>query len=244
MKNFLLTIRFLGTNYHGFQVQKNAVTVCEKVQDAIETVTGIRSDVKGCSRTDSGVHAYRYCLNFHSDTSLSEEDLVRALNANLPFDISATDCSVVPDDFHARYSVKSKEYIYMIYNSKKRDPFWEGRAYRYVSHIDEKLLNRSAKMFCGTHDFSAFCAAGSDMGNKTRTVQEFTVERREDLVIFRICADGFLYNMVRILVGTLLHINEGKISLCAIRSLIDDRDRSKCGPTVPPEGLYLNQVNY
>lgn len=242
--NLLITLQFRGTRYHGFQVQKNALSVCEVFQDAVEAVYGARPDVKGCSRTDAGVHARMYCLSMQAPFHIPGDKLVQALNRRLPEDIAVTGCRAVPDDFHARYSCTGKEYLYRIHNSRIRDPFAEGLAYRYAPPLREPLLRREARDFLGTHDFAAFSASRSDVEDTVRTITSFEVERRGNLVEFTVAGDGFLYNMVRILVGTLLYIHMGRASEGSIPDIIASGDRARAGKTMPACGLYLNRVFY
>lgn len=243
MSRFLMSIRYLGTNYHGWQVQNNARTIQPSVQDALEKVIGFRPNVSGCSRTDSGVHAYEYCFHFDYDGSISPVNLVNAINANLDEDIVATACNEVDEDFHARYSVKSKEYVYVFYDSKFKDPFLNGRAV-HARKLDEKLMDKAAKEFVGKFDFSAFCSSGSSVEDKTRTVFSARVIRENGTVRFFVRADGFLYNMVRIMAGTLLFVCMGKIRVEDIPKIIHSKDRSRAGITAPACGLYLNKVFY
>ena len=238
MKNILLTLKFDGTNYHGWQVQSNAVTVQQTLQDAVETVFGKRENVVGCSRTDAGVHANKYCCK------MSSSKIVSALNANLPNDIAVTDCKDVPLEFHARYDCKSKEYLYKIWNSQVRDPFLNNYTLHYKYPIDTELLSNEAKAFLGTHDYIGFCAAGNSVKDTVRTVGRFDVSRDGDLVVFTVEANGFLYNMVRIMTGTLLYISQGKIAAGELPNIINSKNRFLAGPTAPPTGLYLNDVKY
>lgn len=244
MRNLLLEISYNGACYHGWQVQANAVTVQEKLQDAIEAVFGAREDVKGCSRTDSGVHANMFCCNFKTEKEIPVNKIPSALNANLPLDISVKSCKEVSLDFHARYDCKGKEYVYKIWNTESRNPFLNKLCYHYKYKIDEKMLSEEAQSFVGKHDFSAFCAAGSSVEDMTREIYSCDVKRQGDEVLFYVRGDGFLYNMVRIMVGTLLDISAGKIEKGSISEIIDSKNRTKAGFTAPPEGLYLNQVYY
>lgn len=244
MRNLLLTIRFLGTAYHGWQIQQNAVTVQEKLQAALKTVLGSQPDIKGCSRTDTGVHAACFCVSLKTESRIPCDRLPAALNVNLPKDIAALACREVPEDFHARYNAKGKRYIYKILNTPLRDPFYEGLALHYPHPVDETLLNDACRGFIGTHDFSSFCSSGSSVSDTVRTVSEASVSRQGDVVLFSVSADGFLYNMVRIMVGTLLAVSEGKISAQDIPCIIAARDRSRAGITAPPHGLYLDEVFY
>ena len=244
MKRLLITIKYDGSAYHGWQVQSNAVTVQEVFQNAVEKVFGKRLDVKGCSRTDSGVHANMYCLSIDTDMNIENENVVLALNTFLPKDIAAVSCKEVDADFHPRYSCKSKEYVYKIYNGKIRNPFLEKYAFHYRYPIDVELLNSEAQAFVGTHDFSGFCSVKSDVEDTVRTVKSISVYREDEMVYIKVEADGFLYNMVRIMVGTLLFINEGKIKNGELSAVIESKNRNKAGKTAQPQGLYLNKINY
>lgn len=244
MRRLLITISYDGSNYHGWQVQQNALSVQEEFQNAVEKVFQKRLDVKGCSRTDSGVHANMYCLSLDTDSDIPERNVVLALNTYLPDDISALSCKEVSIDFHPRYSCKSKQYIYKIHNSRIRNPFLVRYAYQYSRTIDEEYLNNEAQAFLGKHDYSAFCSVKSDVEDCVRDVKSVKVWRENDIVYFSFEADGFLYNMVRIMVGTLLFVNEGKIEKGQLKNIIDSKDRMKAGKTAPAKGLYLNQVNY
>lgn len=245
MRNLLLTISYDGTNYHGWQIQKNAVTVQETFQNALYKVIGEMPDIKGCSRTDSGVHANMYCISMKIEKAIPCERLTLALNRHLPGDIAVLGCKEVDDTFHARYSCVGKEYIYKIWNSKVRNPFLRGYAFHYWYKLDEIYLNQAAKYFVGTHDFTSFSTLDRrDADNMTRTVKWFDVQRTGDLLTMRVAADGFLYNMVRIMVGTLLHVSMGRISPGNLPDIISAKDRSIAGPTAVPYGLYLNRVFY
>ncbi len=244
MRNLLLTIRFLGTDYHGWQIQENAVTVQEKLQSALRTVLGSQPEIKGCSRTDTGVHAARFCISVKTESSIPCDRLPIAMNVNLPKDIAVLSCIEVPIDFHARYDAKGKRYVYKILNTPLRDPFYEGLALHYKRPLDEALLDFACKAYIGTHDFAAFCSSGSSVEDTVRTVSDARVYRDGDIVCFTVSADGFLYNMVRIMVGTLLAVAEVKIKAEDIPDIIGSRDRSRAGITAPPHGLYLDEVFY
>ena len=244
MRNLLLTISFDGTAYHGWQVQENAVTVQQILQDAYEQICSSRDNVVGCSRTDAGVHANMYCYNIRTEKAIPCEKLVTALNAVLPRDVAVLDCREVDFDFHARYDCKSKEYIYKIWNSPNKNPFLYNYTLHYKYPLDEEFLSQQAKDFIGTYDFSSFCAAGSSVDDTVRTVVNAKVEREGDMVIFRVEADGFLYNMVRIMTGTLLDIAKGKIPAGSIPQIIESGNRFAAGYTAPARGLYLNNINY
>ena len=244
MKRLLITIQYDGSAYHGWQVQSNAVTVQEVFQNAVQKVFGTRLDVKGCSRTDSAVHANMYCLSIDTDMNIDNENVILALNTYLPKDIAVIDCKEVDFDFHPRYSCKSKEYVYKIYNGKIRNPFLEKYALHYRYKLDEDYLNKEAQAFLGTHDFCGFCSVKSDVEDTVRTIKSISVTRENDMVLIKVKADGFLYNMVRIMVGTLLFINEGKIKQGELKDVIESKDRKRAGKTAQPQGLYLNRIYY
>ncbi len=245
MKNLLFTLSYLGTNFHGWQIQENALSVQEVFQEALFAATGLREDLKACSRTDTGVHAREFCVSLKTESLIPPERLAAAVNRHLPPDVVVRSCREVSVDFHARYSCKGKEYTYEIWNHPVRDPFLEGRALHYWYPIDEKLLDRAARHYIGRHDFSSFCTLDRrEKEDLTRTVTEAKVERRGDLVVFTVAADGFLYNMVRIMAGTLLRVQQGKLTPEDIPGIIQAKDRRMAGPTAPACGLYLNRVFY
>lgn len=244
MRNLLLTIRFDGTAYHGWQVQENAVTVQQTLQDAFARICQSRDNVTGCSRTDSGVHANMYCCNIRTENTIECDKLVTAMNAVLPDDIAVINCCEVDYDFHARYDCRSKEYIYQIWNSANKNPFLGRYSLQHKYPLDEKMLDAQAKQYIGTYDFKAFCSAGSSVEDTVRTVKSAGVERNGDMVTFRVEADGFLYNMVRIMVGTLLDISAGKIEKDSIKDILASGDRNRAGCTARPEGLFLNKIYY
>lgn len=244
MPKYLMKIKYDGTAYHGWQAQKNAVTVQQTVQDAFESFLQKRPNITGCSRTDSGVHAKEFCFHFESNANITEQGFVKAINTKLPNDIAAYSCEKVNDDFHARYSVKSKRYEYYFYDGEQRNPFYSKYSWHINNKLDENLLNKAAKEFIGKYDFCGFCSVGSSVEDTTRNVFDAGVERQGDIVKFYIEADGFLYNMVRIIAGTLYFVAIGKIDINDIKNIILSKDRNKAGITAPPQGLFLSKVNY
>ena len=244
MRNLLLTLAYNGAAYHGWQRQNNAVTVQQVVEESLSGLLGEDITVNGCSRTDAGVHAKTYCLNFGTETTIPPMGLIRGLNDRLPGDIAVRECREMPADFHARFSCRGKEYLYIVHNSEIKDPFYKDTAMRWRYPIDAELLDKEAKDFIGEHDFKAFCSADCDKENTVREIYSYDVRREGDLVRFTVSGSGFLYNMVRITVGTLLYIGEGKIPKGSIPRLIESRDRTLAGKTVEPGGLYLNRVFY
>lgn len=245
MRNLLLTIAYDGAAYHGWQVQQNALSVQAVFQEALRRVLGERPDLKGCSRTDTGVHAREYGISFQTAHAIPCHRLVFALNRFLPPDIAVFSCREVPADFHARYSCAGKEYVYEIWNGEIRSPFLQGRALHYRYPLDTGLLQEAAAHYLGTHDFTSFCTVDRrERRNMERTVTRSSVSRDGRLVSFTVRADGFLYNMVRIMTGTLLRVAQGKLTPDAIPAILAARDRKAAGPTAPACGLYLNRVFY
>lgn len=244
-RNFLIKLSYDGARYHGWQIQENALTVQQVFQEALYKITGLREDIKACSRTDTGVHAREFCVSLKTESPIAPERLLAALNHYLPEDVAVKSCQRVPLEFHARYSCQGKEYVYQIWNNPVRDPFLAGRALHYWYPIDQAVLDRAAKGYVGRHDFSSFCTLDRrEKGDLTRTVTTAKVERNGDLVTFTVAADGFLYNMVRIMVGTLLRVQQGKFTPEDIPGIIEAKDRKAAGPTAPACGLYLNRVFY
>lgn len=239
-----MKIRYNGAGYVGWQVQKNGKSVQEQMQDAVEEIFGSRVGITGCSRTDSGVHALEYCLCFDPPRSMELKRIPFALNAVLPRSISVLSCEEVPEDFHPRYHAVAKEYLYRFYDGSAPDPFKQGLAFYEPHGLDAAAMNRAAGHFMGRHDFRAFMSAGSKIEDTVRTIFFSSVERQGADVTFRVVGDGFLYNMVRIMAGTLLFVSAGRIDAAALSSIIEAGDRSACGKTMPAYGLYLKKVYY
>ncbi len=246
----LLKLAYVGTAYCGWQAQNNGNTVQQRLTDAAHRLFGFECDVTGCSRTDSGVHANGFCATVSKrgelglETSVPTDRIPRAINCFLPDDIAVVSAEWVDDGFHARYDVKSKEYVYKIFTRQERDPFLAERAWHHPKQLDVKAMNAAAQYFVGLHDFSAFMAQGSKIVDTRRTVFSAEVSSRGDTVEFRVSADGFLYNMVRIMTGTLVEVGEGKISPDELPNIISSCNRSSAGITAPACGLYLDRVFY
>ncbi len=238
-----LTLRYDGTCFHGWQVQKNAVTVQETLGEAFFSLLGKRVDLTGCSRTDAGVHARAFVCHTDLDVSMPLLKLPVALNCFLPHSVALLSAEKAPDDFHARYSVTTKTYRYYILPSPVRDPFRAKRVLFWNKPLDQERFCRLAPEFVGKHDFSAFMAAGSKITDPVRTVTDCRAFREGDCLCLEITADGFLYHMVRIIAGTLIFHSSGRPSepICEILS---SRDRGRAGFTAPPDGLYLWRVDY
>jgi len=252
MKLFL-RISYLGTNFRGYQVQGDTPTVQKALNEAARSLFSYDCDITGCSRTDSGVHANDFCVTISKkgidsiECSIDPAKIPYALNVRLPEDISVRSATLVDDSFHPRYDVKYKEYVYLIHNDRARDPFLSGRAMHFpkvLSDDDVRRMNEGASHLCGTHDFASFMASGSKVESTVRTMKYARVEKDGALIKITLAADGFLYNMVRIITGTLLDVGMGKISPSEIERIISARDRTQAGMTAPACGLYLNSVVY
>ena len=245
MSKLALTISYLGTNYSGWQVQPNAPSIQQTLGQALDSLFGCKCTVTGCSRTESGVHAREFlCVVGFGEkaNSIPADRLPFAINSILPDDISVLSCEECPDDFHPRYGIRGKEYVYVIRNSRIRDPFTADRAYLVPQPLDADAMNAAAKEFIGYHDFGAFMAAGSKITDTRRTVFDASVKKEGENIFFTVSADGFLYNMVRIMAGTLIEAGRGKISPDSIKELLNNPKRENAGATVPPYGLYLNKI--
>lgn len=245
---YFAKINYLGTNFHGFQVQPGLRTVQGELCRALDEAFGVPCKVTGCSRTDAGVHANEFCLTVENEGgTIPPEKLPVAVSRFLPNDISLYYAERCDGEFHPRYDVKSKEYLYLIRNRKIFDPFDFGRVWFFPQTIDEvgiARMNEAGKYLVGKHDFYAFMSEGSDIVDTVRTVYSLSVTKTGDEIELRISADGFLYNMVRIIVGTLIDVALGRISPESIADIINSKDRKNAGMTAPAEGLYLNRVVY
>ena len=252
MKLFI-KVSYRGTNYAGYQIQKNAVTVQQRLCEAARDIFGFECDITGCSRTDSGVHANEFCATVCAkgsdsiETKIDNKKLPLAFCAHLPDDISVREAEWVESDFHPRYDVEYKEYIYRIWNRPERNPFYPDTSFHFPHMINDETLKKmdvAAKNFVGEHDFISYMAKGGNDQDTVRCVKYASVERNGDYVEFRIAANGFLYNMVRIMTGTLLAVAEGKIQPDDILSITESKDRQRAGITAPACGLFLNKVSY
>lgn len=244
MKRIKFLVAYDGTNYHGFAKQKNAKTIQETLEKAIFELTKQHVDVEGSGRTDTGVHAKGQCCIIDIETSIPIERLGKALNSKLPNDIVVRDVEEVSTDFHPRFSVKKKTYRYQILNSLQNDPFMSKYVYFYPYKLDVELMKEAAKYIVGTHDFNCFCSAGATTQTTIRTVYSLEINQKDDIIQVDICGNGFLYNMVRIIVGTLIEVGRGKIAPESMGKIIESADRKLAGPTAPPMGLMMFDIKY
>lgn len=242
--NIALILSYDGTAYHGWQIQKNAISVQETVTRAIQSVLGQAVTLSGVGRTDAGVHARRYVANFHADCAIPMDRLPLALNARLPMDIAVSGAVEVPEDFDARFQCTRKEYTYLICPGRIRDPFEVHRSYFYPYPLDVEAMNCGAQYFVGRQDFAAVRSVGTPVKSTVREIAYCTVDTTGPLVRIRVCADGFLYNMVRAISGTLLYVGQGKFPPAAVAEILASCDREQAGPTLPPHGLFLSRLWY
>jgi tRNA pseudouridine38-40 synthase len=244
MPNIKLVIEYDGTGYGGWQKQKNAVTVQETLEDALQRITGEKNTVIGAGRTDSGVHALGQVANFHTQSSIPPERFAYALNAVLPPDIRIKASEQVPEDFHARYSATGKKYRYSIHNHVHGTAIDRNTSYHVREKLSVKEMEEAASFLIGTHDFKSFCAAGSSVKTTVRTVQQAFFQQEGSRIDFYIEGNGFLYNMVRIIAGTLIEVGKGKRKPGEMSGIIEARDRRMAGPTAPAKALCLLEVMY
>lgn len=244
MVNIKLTIEYNGSNYCGWQVQPNGPSVQQVIEDAILNLTGQKTRINGSGRTDSGVHAMGQTASFNTDSTIPPEVFSKALNHHLPSDISIVHSCEVSKDFHSRFSAKGKHYTYMILNRSTRSPLNEKKAFRVGNNLNVDEMMRAAKHFEGTHDFKGFMASGSQVSSTIRTITEISVVRIKDKIKIDVKGTGFLYNMVRIIAGTLLECGIGKLDAKDIPAIILAGNREAAGPTLPAHGLYLIEVFY
>ena len=245
---YFAKIKYLGGGFHGFQVQPGLRTVQGELNEALRLAIGSECKITGCSRTDAGVHANEFCITVENElATIPPEKLPIAVSRFLPPDLSLFYAKECDKDLHPRYDVIGKEYLYKIKNQKIYDPFLYGRAWflpRTITDDGIDRMRRGAEHIIGKHDFSAFMAEGSDTEDTVREVTYLNIEKSGDDITFKIFADGFLYNMVRIIVGTLTEVAFGRFEPDDIAKIIESRDRKNAGMTAPAEGLYLNRVDY
>ena len=244
MKRILLTISYDGTAYHGWQVQTNAVTVQGVLCECLEQMLSKPVTVVGTSRTDAGVHAKEFTCHLDCEDNIPESAFLRGLNSLLPPDIAVKECKRVENDFHARYDAKGKTYCYNIYNTNLKDPFKLRYAWQIERPLNIQKMNDFAKKIIGKHDFYAFSSSGRTVEDTVRTISECYIEKDGEFVRLFVKADGFLYNMVRIIVGTAVAVSDGKIDVNDIGDILTSKRRELAGVTAPPQGLFLEKVHY
>ncbi len=245
MRNVKIIVEYDGTKYNGWQTQKNGTSIQEILTNAIHQVCNDVDKINGAGRTDAGVHALGQVANFFTECTIPVDKIAQAVNIHLPKDIAIREALEVKADFHPRYSAKGKKYMYIVNNSKTRSALDFFREYHFSYELDYKSMKKAAEILEGTHDFKGFMASGSLVKDTIRTISKIQIKKRDDgRIIFNFTGNGFLYNMVRILVGTLLEVGTGKIKVSDLQEILLSKDRSKAGKTVPAQGLYLVEVYY
>ncbi|MEW8987195.1 MAG: tRNA pseudouridine(38-40) synthase TruA [Bacillus sp. (in: firmicutes)] len=245
MQRYKCVIAYVGTAFSGYQVQPNKRTVQSEFESALQKLhKGEQVRIFASGRTDAGVHAKGQVIHFDSPLKIPVEKWTIALNTLLPHDISVLKTEAAPNDFHARFDVIAKEYRYYLHLSTIRDPFQHNFAYQFKYPLNTEAIVTASKLLLGTHDFTSFCSAKTEVEDRVRTIHEIDMIEDEDLLVFRFVGNGFLYNMVRILVGTLLEIGSGERDAATIPAILASHDRTKAGKTAPAHGLYLWEVFY
>lgn len=244
MRNIKLIIEYDGKGFNGWQKQSDRLNIQGEIEKAIEEITGEKVDLTASGRTDAGVHSLGQTANFKTDSKIPTEKFAKAINSRLKKSIVIKSAEEVDEKFHSRYSVKSKTYRYIINNSENGTAIYRGLEYHVPMKLDYEKMNEAIKYFIGEHDFKAFKASGTSSKSSVRKILDGSVRKEGERVIIEVTGTGFLYNMVRIISGTLLDVGLGKIKPEDIPSIIESKDRTKAGKTLPAHGLYLLQVNY
>lgn len=244
MRNIKLIIEYDGKGFNGWQKQPDRLNIQGEIEKAIEEITGEKVDLTASGRTDAGVHSLGQTANFKTDSKIPTEKFAKAINSRLKKSIVIKSSEEVDEKFHSRYSVKSKTYRYIINNSENGTAIYRGLEYHVPMKLDYEKMNEAIKYFIGEHDFKAFKASGTSSKSSVRKILDGSVRKEGERVIIEVTGTGFLYNMVRIISGTLLDVGLGKIKPEDIPSIIESKDRTKAGKTLPAHGLYLLQVNY
>lgn len=244
MRNIKLVIEYDGKSFNGWQKQPNKLNIQGEIEKAIEEITGEKIDLIASGRTDAGVHSLGQVANFKTNSTIDVEKIPYAINSKLKKSIVIKSAEEVPERFHSRYSVHSKTYRYTINNSKFGTALYRDMEYHFPIELDEKKMQKAAKFFEGEHDFKAFKASGTSSKSSVRTIYKATVERKGDRVIIELTGNGFLYNMVRIIAGTLIDVGIGKIKPEEVKEIIEKKERKNAGKTLPARGLCLLEVDY
>ena len=244
MRNIKLTIEYDGKCYNGWQKQPNKLNIQGEIERAIYNITKEEVDLIGSGRTDAGVHALGQVANFKTNSQISIEKLPLAINSQLKNSIVIKEAEEVNERFHSRYNAKRKTYRYIINNSKCGTAIYRNLEYSYPFKLDAEKMKQASKYFEGEHDFKAFKSSGTSSKNSVRTIYKAIVKQEGEKIIIELTGNGFLYNMVRIISGTLLDVGLGKIQPEEIPEMIESKDRERAGKTLPAHGLYLVEVKY
>ena len=244
MKNIRLTIEYDGKDFNGWQKQPNKLNIQGEIERAIEEITGEKVDLIASGRTDAGVHALSQMANFKTNSKLPVEKYPIALNTKLKKSIRVQKAEEVEEDFHSRYHCKQKTYRYVINNSEQGSSIYRNLEYFVPNKLNVEKMQEAVKYFEGEHDFKAFKASGTSSKSSVRTIYQANVEKQGDRIIIELPGTGFLYNMVRIIAGTLVEVGLEKIEPNEILEIIEKGERARAGKTLPPQGLYLVKVEY
>lgn len=244
MQRIKMVLEYDGSNYHGFQKQINAHTIQAQLEESILKISGERATLWGAGRTDAGVHALGQVAVFNTSATIPPQKWAAALNANMPDDIRILESRAVPPEFHPQYSAVRKSYTYLIYRQKPGASFYRKYALLNSERLDIGAMQCACRIIEGKHNFKAFCASGSSVKTWDREVMACNLEENGAIMRLDITANGFLYNMVRIIVGTLLEVGRQRIPAEQLQVILESRDRNQAGPTAPPQGLYLASVEY
>lgn len=244
MRNIRLTIEYDGKDFNGWQKQPNKLNIQGEIERAIEEITGEKVDLIASGRTDAGVHALAQMANFKTNSKLPVEKYPIALNTKLKKSIRIQKAEEVEENFHSRYHCKQKTYRYVINNSEQGSSIYRNLEYFIPNKLDVEKMQEAVKYFEGEHDFRAFKASGTSSKSSVRTIYKAKVEKQGDRIVIELTGNGFLYNMVRIIAGTLVDVGLRKIKPDEIPEIIENGERSRAGKTLPPQGLYLVKVEY
>ena len=244
MQNYKLTLEYEGLNYNGFQIQKNGNTIQAEIEKALQKLFHQQIRIISCGRTDSGVHALGHVINFKVDTKIKDDNILKALNRYLPLDIVVKKVQKVPLDFHAQYDAKGKVYEYTIINQLIRSPLRDRYAHRINQELDVAAMKKAMKALEGKHDFRSFASKTSLDKNTVRTIYKAQLVVKKNQMILRFEGNGFLYNMVRNMVGTVLDVGMKKTTVTDFKKILQAKDRTQAGPIVPAKGLLLKKVSY
>jgi pseudouridylate synthase I len=245
MKNYKMQITYDGSNYHGWQKQENTKQTIQGIlEKKLQEIFKQKLEIQGSGRTDAGTHANQQVANFHIQNEFVRDEFLKTINTILPDDIKVNEITKVDDKFHSRLSVVSKEYIYYIDLGEKADVFTRKYKYHYPHKIDCSKMEEAKKHFLGTHDFRSFTSDKRKEKSCIRTIYDIQIERERNQISVRIHGNGFLYNMVRIIVGTLLEVGRGSVEVSEIENIMEAKERINAGQTLPSNGLFLNKVFY
>ena len=244
MRNILLTIEYDGTNYAGWQKQKEQVTIQDEIEKAIKKVTGEEVALNASGRTDAKVHANAQSANFFTNSLIKAEKIPFAINSGLPLDIRVLKAQEKDENFHARFSAKKKQYEYLILNRRVSSALLLNKAWHVPYALDLRQMEEGCKVLKGKHDFRAFMSRESIKEDTIREIYDISLEIQQDLIKVSVVGNGFLHNMVRIIVGTLILVGKGEISVSQLEEILESKDRTRAGKTAPGYGLYLKEVFY